>query len=155
WLTREMSGQTVDGRLQPVQTREYLYDGAGNLTGTRRNREAAGYQLDASGRVLSVLSGGAGRTVETEEQYRYTRSGLPQDATRLTEWQAGRLTQQDNTHYQYDKAGRLIRKQVVQPGYRPQVWHYRWDSRNQLRVVDTPAGERWFYRYDPFGRRIG
>ncbi|WP_205624388.1 RHS repeat-associated core domain-containing protein [Pectobacterium carotovorum] len=155
WLTREMSGQTVDGHLQPVQTREYLYDGAGNLTGTRRNREAAGYQLDASGRVLSVLSGGAGRTVNTEEQYCYTRSGLPQDTTRLTEWQAGRLTQQDNTHYQYDKAGRLIRKQVVQPGYRPQVWHYRWDSRNQLRVVDTPSGERWFYRYDPFGRRIG
>ncbi|MEI7252153.1 AHH domain-containing protein, partial [Pectobacterium versatile] len=155
WLTREMSGQTVDGRLQPVQTREYLYDGAGNLTGTRRNREAAGYQLDASGRVLSVLSGGAGRTVNTEEQYRYTRNGLPQDTTRLTEWQAGRLTQQDNTHYQYDKAGRLIRKQMVQPGYRPQVWHYRWDSRNQLRVVDTPTGERWSYRYDPFGRRIG
>ncbi|AFI90760.1 RHS repeat-associated core domain-containing protein [Pectobacterium parmentieri] len=155
WLTREMSGQTVDGRLQPVQTREYLYDSAGNLTGTRRNREAAGYRLDASGRVLSVLSGGAGRTVNTEEEYRYTRSGLPQDATRLTDWQAGRLTQQDNTHYQYDKAGRLIRRQVVQPGYRPQVWHYRWDSRNQLRVVDTPTGERWLYRYDPFGRRIG
>ncbi len=155
WLTREMSGQTVDGRLQPIQTREYLYDGAGNLTGTRRNREAAGYQLDASGRVLSVLSGGAGRTVNTEEQYRYTRNGLPQDTTRLTEWQAGRLTQHDGTHYQYDKAGRLIRKQVVQPGYRPQVWHYRWDSRNQLRVVNTPTGERWFYRYDPFGRRTG
>ncbi|TAI94064.1 type IV secretion protein Rhs, partial [Pectobacterium versatile] len=34
-------------------------------------------------------------------------------------------------------------------------WHYRWDSRNQLRVVDTPTGERWFYRYDPFGRRTG
>lgn len=155
WLTREMSGPTVDGRLQPSQTREYLYDGAGNLTGSRRNREAAGYRLDASGRVLSVLSGGAGRSVETEETYRYTRSGLPQDATRLTEWQAGRLIQRDDTHYQYDKAGRLIRKQVVQPGYRPQVWHYRWDSRNQLRVVDTPTGERWFYRYDPFGRRIG
>ncbi|KHT25449.1 hypothetical protein RC98_17850 [Pectobacterium carotovorum subsp. carotovorum] len=56
----------------------------------------------------------------------------------------GWLTQHDNTHYQYDKAGRLIRNQVVQPGYRPQVWHYRWDSRNQLRVVDTPTGERWF-----------
>ncbi|KHS80853.1 hypothetical protein RC84_17265 [Pectobacterium carotovorum subsp. carotovorum] len=56
----------------------------------------------------------------------------------------GRLTQHDDTHYQYDKAGRLIRKQVVQPGYRPQVWHYRWDSRNQLRVVDTPTGKRWF-----------
>ncbi|WP_146043369.1 RHS repeat domain-containing protein, partial [Pectobacterium odoriferum] len=132
-----------------------LYDGAGNLAGARHNREAAGYKLDATGRVLSVLSGGAGRTVETDEAYRYTRNGLPQETARLTEWQAGRLTQHDDTHYQYDKAGRLIRKQVVQPGYRPQVWHYRWDSRNQLRVVDTPTGERWFYRYDPFGRRTG
>ncbi|MEI7325956.1 RHS repeat-associated core domain-containing protein, partial [Pectobacterium carotovorum] len=114
-----------------------------------------GYRLDATGRVLSVLSGGAGRAVETDEAYRYTRNGLPQDTARLTEWQAGRLTQHDDTHYQYDKAGRLIRKQVVQPGYRPQVWNYRWDSRNQLRVVDTPTGERWFYRYDPFGRRTG
>ncbi|MCL6318242.1 type IV secretion protein Rhs [Pectobacterium atrosepticum] len=155
WLTREMSGQQRDGRLQAEQSREHLYDGAGNLTGTRHNREAEGYRLDASGRVLTVLSGGTGRTVNTEEEYRYTRTGLPQDATRLTEWQASRLIQRDDTHYQYDKAGRLIRKQVVQPGYRPQVWHYRWDSRNQLRVVDTPTGERWFYRYDPFGRRTG
>ncbi|KGA25190.1 RHS repeat-associated core domain-containing protein, partial [Pectobacterium odoriferum] len=154
-LTRDMSGQQQDGRLHASQTREYLYDGAGNLAGARHNREAAGYKLDATGRVLSVLSGGAGRTVETDEAYRYTRNGLPQETARLTEWQAGRLTQHDDTHYQYDKAGRLIRKQVVQPGYRPQVWHYRWDSRNQLRVVDTPTGERWFYRYDPFGRRTG
>ncbi|WP_308455370.1 RHS repeat-associated core domain-containing protein, partial [Pectobacterium odoriferum] len=150
-----MSGQQQDGRLHASQTREYLYDGAGNLAGARHNREAAGYKLDATGRVLSVLSGGVGRTVETDEAYRYTRNGLPQETARLTEWQAGRLTQHDDTHYQYDKAGRLIRKQVVQPGYRPQVWHYRWDSRNQLRVVDTPTGERWFYRYDPFGRRTG
>ncbi|MEH6370447.1 DNA/RNA non-specific endonuclease [Pectobacterium carotovorum] len=155
WLTREMSGQQQDGRLHASQTREYLYDGAGNLAGVRHNRETRGYRLDATGRVLSVLSGGAGRAVETDEAYRYTRNGLPQDTARLTEWQAGRLTQHDDTHYQYDKAGRLIRKQVVQPGYRPQVWHYRWDSRNQLRVVDTPTGERWFYRYDPFGRRTG
>ncbi|MDY4374566.1 RHS repeat-associated core domain-containing protein, partial [Pectobacterium carotovorum] len=155
WLTREMSGQQQDGRLHATQTREYLYDGAGNLAGVRHNREIRGYRLDATGRVLSVLSGGAGRAVETDEAYRYTRNGLPQDTARLTEWQAGRLTQHDDTHYQYDKAGRLIRKQVVQPGYRPQVWHYRWDSRNQLRVVDTPTGERWFYRYDPFGRRTG
>ncbi|WP_433915661.1 RHS repeat domain-containing protein [Pectobacterium polaris] len=155
WLTREMSGQQQDGRLHASQTREYLYDGAGNLAGVRHNRETRGYRLDATGRVLSVLSGGAGRAVETDEAYRYTRNGLPQDTTRLTEWQAGRLTQHDDTHYQYDKAGRLIRKQVIQPGYRPQVWHYRWDSRNQLRVVDTPTGERWFYRYDPFGRRTG
>ncbi|MEI7210334.1 hypothetical protein WCT90_17700 [Pectobacterium carotovorum] len=38
--------------------------------------------------MLSVLSGGAGRTVETDEAYRYTRNDLPQDTARLTEWQA-------------------------------------------------------------------
>ncbi|WP_044210520.1 hypothetical protein, partial [Pectobacterium odoriferum] len=55
WLTRDMSGQQQDGRLHASQTREYLYDGAGNLAGARHNREAAGYKLDATGRVLSVL----------------------------------------------------------------------------------------------------
>ncbi|NPE50859.1 type IV secretion protein Rhs [Dickeya dadantii] len=155
WLTREQSGAQHDGRLQPAQTREYRYDGAGNLTGVRHNRDAEGYRLDATGRVQEVLSGGAGKPVDTTARFHYTRSGLPQEAGRLTEWQAGRLVQHDDTHYQYDRAGRLIRKQVVQPGYRPQVWQYRWDSRNQLRVVDTPTGERWLYRYDPFGRRVG
>ncbi|PWD71019.1 hypothetical protein DF213_16655, partial [Dickeya dianthicola] len=24
-----------------------------------------------------------------------------------------------------------------------------------MQVVDTPSGERWLYRYDPFGRRVG
>ncbi|WP_236886807.1 RHS repeat domain-containing protein, partial [Dickeya chrysanthemi] len=137
------------------QTREYRYDGAGNLTGVRHNRDAEGYRLDATGRVQEVLSGGAGKPVDTTARYHYTRTGLPQEAGRLTEWQSGRLIQHDDAHYQYDRAGRLIRKQVVQPGYRPQVWQYRWDSRNQLRVVDTPNGERWLYRYDPFGRRVG
>ncbi|MGM3162299.1 RHS repeat-associated core domain-containing protein [Dickeya undicola] len=155
WLTREMSGAQHDGHLLAAQTREYRYDGAGNLTGVRHNREAEGYRLDATGRVQAVLSGGAGKPVDTTARFHYTRTGLPQEAGRLTEWQSGRLVQHDDTHYQYDRAGRLIRKQVVQPGYRPQVWQYRWDSRNQLRVVDTPNGERWLYRYDPFGRRVG
>ncbi|XKX97894.1 hypothetical protein V6C40_17405 [Dickeya ananatis] len=59
--------------------------------------------------------------MDTLARFHYTRTGLPQEAGRLTEWQSGRLVQHDDTHYQYDKAGRLIRKQVVQPGYRPQV----------------------------------
>ena len=42
----------------------------------------------------------------------------------------------------------------MQPGYRGQVWQYRWDSRNQLRQLETPDGQRWEYRYDSFGRRI-
>ncbi|MFP1937047.1 RHS repeat-associated core domain-containing protein, partial [Lonsdalea quercina] len=112
------------------------------------------YRLDKTGRVLSVLTGGAGRTPTTETDYHYTRTGLPQEKGRLTEWEAGRLVQRDDTYYTYDRAGRLVRRQQVKPGFRAQVWHYRWDSRNQLRAVDTPTGETWYYRYDPFGRRV-
>ncbi|MEQ9772915.1 hypothetical protein ABRQ03_18990 [Pectobacterium jejuense] len=51
----------------------------GRITGTqRRNREAVGYQLDDSGRIWSLLSGGVERSINTDEQYCYTRSGLPQ-----------------------------------------------------------------------------
>ena len=154
WLTRESSGQEQDGRLRVEQTREYRYDGAGNLKAVRHNRQATGFELDSSGRVLSVQTGGAGRSRTTEEVYGYTRSGQPQNAGRLVDWQAGRLVQQDDTHYRYDRAGRLVSRQRVQPGYRGQVWHYRWDSRNQLRQLETPDGQRWEYRYDSFGRRI-
>ncbi|MFP1843947.1 type IV secretion protein Rhs, partial [Lonsdalea quercina] len=139
---------------QAQQTREYRYDGAGNVTGVRTNRDSEGYRLDKTGRVLSVLTGGAGRTPTTETDYHYTRTGLPQEKGRLTEWEAGRLVQRDDTYYTYDRAGRLVRRQQVKPGFRAQVWHYRWDSRNQLRAVDTPTGETWYYRYDPFGRRV-
>jgi len=155
WLAREMSGRQLDGRLQAAQAREYRYDGAGNITGVRSNREAEGYRLDASGRVLSVLTGGANRTAEITEQYSYTRTGLPQDEGRLTQWQGGRLVRQDNIHYEYDRAGRLVRKVVHQPGYRPKQWQYQWDSRNQLTGVVTPDGTRWRYQYDAFGRRSG
>ena len=71
-----------------------------------------------------------------------------------TRWQQGRVSQRGDTHYDYDKAGRLISKRQLRPGFRPEQWHYRWDSRNQLRVVTTPGGHNWLYRYDPFGRRI-
>ncbi|SEB04310.1 RHS repeat-associated core domain-containing protein, partial [Lonsdalea quercina] len=132
----------------------YRYDGAGNVTGVRTNRDSEGYRLDKTGRVLSALTGGAGRTPTAETDYHYTRTGLPQEKGRLTEWEAGRLVQRDDTYYTYDRAGRLVRRQAVKPGFRAQVWHYRWDSRNQLRAVDTPSGETWYYRYDPFGRRV-
>ncbi|ROP59946.1 RHS repeat-associated protein [Enterobacter sp. BIGb0383] len=154
WLTRESSGQQQDGRLQADQTREYRYDGAGNLKAVRHNRQATGFELDTSGRVLSVFTAGPDRNTTVEERYGYTRSGQPQDAGRLADWQAGRLVQQDDTHYRYDRAGRLVNRQRVQPGFRGQAWHYRWDSRNQLRQLETPDGKRWEYRYDSFGRRI-
>ncbi|MCF1517422.1 RHS repeat domain-containing protein, partial [Escherichia coli] len=45
-------------------------------------------------------------------------------------------------------------KLVDKGGYRPLEWRYRWDARSQLTGLETPDGERWEYKYDPFGRRI-
>ncbi|WP_321573075.1 RHS repeat domain-containing protein, partial [Hafnia alvei] len=45
-------------------------------------------------------------------------------------------------------------KLVDKGGYRPLQWRYRWDAKNHLTGLETPEGERWAYKYDPFGRRI-
>ncbi|MDF2403340.1 type IV secretion protein Rhs [Aeromonas sp. 5HA1] len=153
-LTRAQSGQLQEGRLLAGLTREYGYDRAGNLIGERRGREAQGYRLDACGRVLETLSQHPSSGRQREAQFSYTRQGLPLTDGEHTQWQQGRVSQRGDIYYDYDKAGRLISKRQLRPGFRPEQWHYRWDSRNQLRVVTTPDGHNWFYRYDPFGRRI-
>jgi RHS repeat-associated protein len=56
--------------------------------------------------------------------------------------------------WSYDVNGRLVEKRIDKGGYRPLEWHYRWDARSQLTGLETPDGERWEYKYDPFGRRI-
>uniref|UniRef100_UPI00139B5881 RHS repeat-associated core domain-containing protein n=1 Tax=Aeromonas salmonicida TaxID=645 RepID=UPI00139B5881 len=117
-------------------------------------REAQGYRLDACGRVLETLSQHPNAGRQREAQFSYTRQGLPLTEGEHTQWQQGRVSQRGDTHYDYDKAGRLISKRQLRPGFRPEQWHYRWDSRNQLRVVTIPDGHNWFYRYDPFGWRI-
>jgi len=59
-----------------------------------------------------------------------------------------------NITWKYDVNGRLVEKLVDKGGYRPLQWRYRWDARSQLTGLETPEGERWAYKYDPFGRRI-
>ncbi|GKW08887.1 hypothetical protein PEC301889_33690 [Pectobacterium carotovorum subsp. carotovorum] len=120
--TYDEDGHCIAIRNGEGETRHFLYDGRGLLIKETARDDTLHYRYDAAGRESSRAGG------EFIQHRKYDVMG--------------RLTQHDDTHYQYDKAGRLIRKQVVQPGYRPQVWHYRWDSRNQLRVVDTPTGER-------------
>ncbi len=98
-----------------------------------RERDMAGtdthYSYDDDGHCITIRNG-EGET----RHFLYDGRGLLIKET----------APDDALHYRYDAASRLIRKQVVQPGYRPQVWHYSLDSRNQLRVVDTPTGKCWF-----------
>ena len=64
-----------------------------------------------------------------------------------------RVIRDEQTTWKYDVNGRLVEKLVDKGGHRPLMWRYRWDARSQLTGLETPEGERWEYKYDPFGRR--
>ncbi|WP_320196889.1 RHS repeat-associated core domain-containing protein (plasmid) [Agrobacterium rosae] len=54
----------------------------------------------------------------------------------------------------HDDCGRLIERRIERDGFRPQRWRYGWDVHDRLVSVSTLEGEEWYFRYDPFGRRI-
>ncbi len=54
----------------------------------------------------------------------------------------------------HDDCGRLIERRVERNGFRAERWRYRWDSYDRMTAVTKDDGEEWFFRYDPFGRRI-
>ena len=43
---------------------------------------------------------------------------------------------------------------VRRRGRKPDVWQYKWDAWNRLRVLVTPDGMTFRYTYDPLGRRV-
>ncbi|MDP8100372.1 RHS repeat domain-containing protein [Phocoenobacter atlanticus] len=68
---------------------------------------------------------------------------------------AGRVINTDQQAFSYDDCGRLQAKTTQKKGFRPQKTAYHWDDYDRLIGVTLPDGERWYYEYDPFGRRIG
>lgn len=65
-----------------------------------------------------------------------------------------RLTHAGGTRYEYDAAGRTIRRQKTRLSRKPDTWRYTWDAEDRLTSVTTPDGTVWRYLYDPLGRRI-
>jgi RHS repeat-associated protein len=64
-----------------------------------------------------------------------------------------RLEALDRTKYEYDGQGRLVKRIEATSDGGTAEWTFTWDALDQLRVVLTPTGEEWTYRYDVFGRR--
>lgn len=54
----------------------------------------------------------------------------------------------------HDVCGRVVTRRVQRKGFRAKTWHYGWAAHDRLIRCDNPEGETWFYRYDPFGRRL-
>ena len=96
-----------------------------------------------------------GRVVYSEHKgWRHQTHRINPDTGKPEEGKFVRVVNEHNITWKYDVNGRLIQKLVDKGGYRPLQWRYRWDARSQLTGLETPEGERWAYKYDPFGRRI-
>ncbi|WP_433521988.1 RHS repeat-associated core domain-containing protein [Nocardia pseudovaccinii] len=69
------------------------------------------------------------------------------------EYRNNLLIRDGRIRYQYDAAGRVIRKTRIRLSRKADVWHYRYNAFDQLVDVYTPDGQWWHYTYDALGRR--
>ncbi|QYN20068.1 RHS repeat-associated core domain-containing protein [Amycolatopsis sp. DSM 110486] len=162
--------RTIDGRVvvshafdsdenlvaQSVRTggaersRRFTYRRDGFLTAI--DDEVAGptqLVLDAVGRVVEL------RTPQGSRQYRYDGLGNVVEsaepvAAAVHRYTRNTLVGAGATAYEHDLQGRVV---LRREGDR--AWRYTWDAHDRLIGLLTPEGDRWTYRYDPVGRRIG
>jgi len=106
--------------------------------------ESEAHQYQQHGRVTS----------REDKEWRHSTHRINPDSGMPESGKFVKVIRDERTTWKYDITGRLVEKRVDKGGYRPLQWRYRWDARSQLTGLETPEGERWEYKYDPFGRRI-
>jgi RHS repeat-associated protein len=144
----QINHSTWTSSNRPVQEERFTYDS--NLNIARRQTwfngvmESESRQCQRHGRVVSC----------EDKVWRHTTHRINPDSGMPEGGKFVRVIRDEQTTWKYDVNGRLVEKRVDKGGYRPLEWRYRWDARSQLTGLETPDGERWEYKYDPFGRRI-
>ncbi|WP_323128391.1 RHS repeat-associated core domain-containing protein, partial [Hafnia paralvei] len=131
----------------PLTEERFTYDKNLNIahrqTWVNNVMESEAFQQQVHGRVIA-------RGYKT---YRHQTARINPDTGKPQDGHFVKIRSEDVT-WKYDLNGRLVEKLVDKGGYRPLQWRYRWDAKSQLVGLETPEGERWEYKYDPFGRRI-
>jgi len=132
----------------PVREERFTYDRNLNIarrqTWTNGVMESEAHQHQQHGRVTS----------REDKEWRHSTHRINPDSGMPESGKFVKVIRDERTTWKYDITGRLVEKRVDKGGYRPLQWRYRWDARSQLTGLETPEGERWEYKYDPFGRRI-
>ncbi|MEV5829390.1 RHS repeat-associated core domain-containing protein [Spirillospora sp. NPDC052242] len=152
-------GPADQGQARLLQHRAYGYraDGAVTTVADRLGGNRA-YELDPRGRVTSVRGEGP------EERYAY--DGL--DNVTAAEWPGGEdgaagprevsgtlLHRAGRVRFEYDGQGRVVLREHVTLSGARRRWRFEWDADDRLTAAEVPEGTRWYYHYDPLGRRIG
>ncbi|MCR6488729.1 DUF6531 domain-containing protein [Amycolatopsis sp. OK19-0408] len=139
---------------QQLQRRAYTYGPEGTvtavadlLTGDRT------YRFDAAGRVTAVIGEGWAEEYGYDTAGNLVHAGWPGAETSAQgprELNGTLTTQAGKVRYSYDASGRVVSRTGEED-----AWRYSWDAESRLYSATLPDGSKWYYTYDPIGRRTG
>ncbi|WP_157762538.1 putative T7SS-secreted protein [Nocardia yamanashiensis] len=161
-----------------VRNDEYGWRSDGYITSLTTHRpedtpQHYDYELDPVGRIALVTHNGT-----AVERYAYDELGnITSSATPIVKSEMGvgaefgvgssslehlapheylnnLLVSDGRRRYEYDDAGRLVRKASVGISGDSDEWSYRYNGFDQLTDILTPEGQHWNYTYDALGRRV-
>ncbi|MDR5760872.1 RHS repeat-associated core domain-containing protein [Caballeronia sp. LZ035] len=170
-FTRDVAGRLAGTRFTETLEHAYEYDRAGRLTrhASRRaglNDAETHFRYDISGNLIERRDSRSG-----SDQFRYDPLGRiiahtdPTGRLKYFAYDAhgdrfkvvrdderGReLDHTDGARWLLDAAGQLVIRQGGGHG----VQRFEWDAFGRLAGFESTRNERWAYRYDALGRRIG
>ena len=143
--------------------RQFTYDDNGQLTSAEASTGSERFTYDSARNIA-----GASSSIQTSDDPSPYGKAFDQTfgsvipAATPSNWQRSpsgvvqmaRGPKGERIQLTHDDCGRVIERRVERDGFRPQRWRYGWDVHDRLVSVSTLDGEEWYFRYDPFGRRI-
>jgi RHS repeat-associated protein len=170
-FTHDLAGRLSEIRFATGLDHAFAYDGAGRLMRqsarrARHREEHIAYEYDVGGNMLTRADSRMG-----VDRYRYDPLGRIvahiDPAQRLRHFvydaQGDRFSQvratergrecrhADGARWWLDSAGQLTERTDPERG----VERFTWDAFGRMVAFENTANERWAYRYDALGRRIG
>ncbi|MFB7718427.1 DUF6531 domain-containing protein [Nocardia sp. NPDC056100] len=151
YVTRHATRYSNTAAIQ----RDYELDSLGRVTSlTGTGTDAERYTYDALGNIVGDQSSALDSSATAATVVAEFDAARTPEAPRRNEFRGNLLIRDGRTQYTYDASGRLIRKVTTRISRKADVWHYRYNSLDQLTDVWTPGRQWWHYTYDAFGRRI-
>lgn len=145
---------TASSARETLSRRTWQYDALGRLTELADSRwGTAQYEYDPIGQLIQAKRGKLTEVFEYDPAQSLRRALSSATRGAATTWDVAPgnlLTRTGSARYEYDERCRRTRKIEVGLG----ATEYSWDSRDRLREVRKPDGERLRFTYDAFGRRV-